>query len=110
MAIETDDDRLLFVDPDEFGAVAVWTSASGVKPAVSCIFDDTFVALAAGELEFTQEGGRLQITLRSSDVPADANQGDAVQVSSDVLGVKTFKVLEFQPDGTGFSIVRLQEI
>lgn len=109
MAIETDEDRLLFVDPDEFGAAAIWTSASGTKPAVNCIFDDTFIALAAGDIDFTQEGGRVQITIRTCDVPADADHGDAVQVSSDVLGVKTFKVLEFQPDGTGFSIVRLQE-
>lgn len=110
MAIETDEDRLLFVDPDEFAATAVWTSASGTKPAVNCIFDDTFVALAAGDLDFTQEGGRVQITIRSSDIPSDADHEDAVQVSSDVLGSKTFKVLEFQPDGTGFSVVRLQEV
>jgi len=110
VAIETDDDRLLFVDPDEFGATATWTSAGGVNPAVSCIFDDTFVSLATGDLEFTQEGGRVQIVLRTIDVPADAAHEDSVQVSSDTLGTKTFSVIEFQPDGTGMTTVRLQEV
>ncbi|WLR92177.1 head-tail joining protein [Shinella zoogloeoides] len=109
MPIENDEDRLLFIDPDEFGATAVWMSQSGAHPPVSCIFDDSFIALAAGDIEVTQEGGRVQITLRTSDVPADGDHKDAVEVASDVIGVKTFTVLEFQPDGTGFSVVRLQE-
>ncbi|WP_026618337.1 hypothetical protein M728_000381 [Ensifer sp. WSM1721] len=109
MAIETDEDRLIFVDPDDFGALAVWTSASGAKPAVSCIFDDTFIALSAGDLDLAQEGGRVQITLRSSDVPGDAAHEDAIEITGDVLGTKTFTVLEFQPDGTGMTVVRLQE-
>ncbi|MFT2213083.1 hypothetical protein ACLJYM_14465 [Rhizobium giardinii] len=110
MAIETDADRLLFVNPEEFGAVAVWTTVSGAKPAVSCIYDDSFIALAAGELEFTQEGGRLQLTMRTSDVPADADLKDAISVTSDAIGAKSVRVLEFQPDGTGMTIVRVQEV
>lgn len=109
MAIETDGDRLLFVDPDEFGAVAIWTTASGVKPAISCIYDDSFIALSAGELEFTQEGGRLQLTMRNSDVPVDAALKNSITVSSEVIGTKTVKVTEFQPDGTGMIIIRVQE-
>lgn len=109
MAIETDADRLLFLDPEEFGAVAIWTTASGAKPAISCIYDDSFVALSAGDLEFTQEGGRLQLTMRSADVPADANVKNSITVSSEAIGTKTVKVMEFQPDGTGVTIVRVQE-
>ncbi|KQW62864.1 MULTISPECIES: hypothetical protein [unclassified Ensifer] len=110
MAIETDADRLLFLDEDEFGASIVWTSASGSKPAASCIFDDTFVALSAGELEFTQEGGRVQVTMRTRDVPGDAEHEDGATVSSEMLGSKAFRVVEFQPDGTGMTVVRLLEV
>ncbi|KQY71347.1 hypothetical protein ASD52_06610 [Ensifer sp. Root142] len=110
MGIETDADRLLFLDLDEFGATVIWTSASGTKPPVGCIFDDTFVAISAGELEFTQEGGRVQVTMRTRDVPGDAEHEDGVTVSSDILGSKSFRVVEFQPDGTGMTIVRLMEV
>ncbi|ATE84723.1 hypothetical protein B9J07_25575 [Sinorhizobium sp. LM21] len=110
MAIETDADRLLFLDEDEFGASIVWTSASGTKPPSSCIFDDTFVALGAGELDLTQEGGRVSVTMRTRDVPGDAEHEDGVVVSSEILGSKSFRVVEFQPDGTGMTIVRLMEV
>ncbi|MBB4277029.1 head-tail joining protein [Rhizobium mongolense] len=109
MPVETDDDRLIFVNPDEFGSVVVWTSATGQKLPVTCIFDDSFIALTAGDLDLETEGGRVQITLRSIDVPADAAHDDSVSVTSPIFGTKAYRVLEFQPDGTGMSTVRLQE-
>lgn len=109
MAIETDADRAAFLDPEEFGAVAIWTSASGAKPAINVIYDDTFVALGGADLELTAEGSRLQLMVRSRDVPGDAAHDDVITVTNDVLGTKNFTVLEFQPDGTGFTVVRLQE-
>jgi hypothetical protein len=109
MPVETDDDRLIFVNPDEFGSVAVWTSLSGQKPPVACVFDDTFLGLSAGDLDFEAEGARIQITMRSSDIPADAAHKDLVKVTSQIVGEKNYNVLEFQPDGTGMTVVRLQE-
>ena len=109
MPIETDQDRLLFLDPDEFGSLAVWTSASGIKPAAPCVFDDSFIGLTAGDLEFEAEGGQIRITLRTIDVPADGAHEDTVQVTSPLFPARTFKVFEFQPDGTGMTVVRLQE-
>jgi hypothetical protein len=47
--------------------------------------------------------------MRSSDIPADAAHKDLVKVTSQIVGEKNYNVLEFQPDGTGMTVVRLQE-
>lgn len=108
MPIETDDDRAVFLDPEDFGALVNWPAGSLVF--VNCMFDDTFVSLSAGDMEFSQSGSRYQILLRSSDVPADAEQGDTLTISGGALITPvSLKVLELQPDGTGMTVVRLEE-
>lgn len=104
MAVETDADRAIFVSSDDFGVSVVWTSASGAHDPFDAIFDDTFIALSAGEMDFSQEGGSLRIEMRSADVPADAAHGDALAIGTD-----NFTVVEFKPDGTGMTVVRLME-
>lgn len=113
MAIETDADRALFLSADEFGRLARWTTGAGTSPVFACIFDDTFVALSAGELGFEQEGGNIRIEMRTSDVPAGAAQKNVIQlgqmVDGSFVGGQSYKVMEFRPDGTGMTVVRLME-
>lgn len=113
MAIETDADRAIFVSADDFGVKAVWTSAGGASAPFDCIFDSTFMAMTAGELEFTQEGAHVRIEMRSTDVPDDSDNDDTVQTGSVVADVfvasASYKVVEFKPDGTGMTVVRLME-
>lgn len=104
MAIETDADRALFVSSDDFGVSATWTSDAGTSAPFDCIFDDTFIALSAGDIDFTAEGGSVRVEMRSSDVPADAAHDDTL-----AIGANNYRVVEFKPDGTGMTIVRLME-
>jgi hypothetical protein len=104
MGIETEEDRAVFVSADDFGVSATWTSASATSPAFDCIFDDTFLALSAGDIDFTAEGGAISIMMRASDLPSDADHNDTV-----TIGPSTYKVVEFKPDGTGMVSVRLME-
>ncbi len=104
MAIETDADRAVFVSANDFGVKVVWASSSGAHAPFDAIFDDTFIAIAAGEMDFSQEGGNLRIEMRSVDVPQDAAHGDTL-----VIGSSNYSVVEFRPDGTGMTVVRLME-
>lgn len=113
MAIETDADRAVFVSADDFGVKVVWTSAAGASAPFDAIFDDTFVALSVGEMDFSQDASQPRLEMRSSDVPGDAAYEDTLQTGALVAGSfvarASFKVVEFKPDGTGMTTVRLME-
>ena len=104
MAIETDADRDVFVEPDDFGVAATWNAGAG-PVSVNGIFEDSYFGIDAGNLEFTQSGARIQFLVKSSSIPAGAAQGNPVVVDS-----VQYKVLEIQPDGTGMTVVRLEEV
>lgn len=103
MPVETDADRALFVDTDAFGATAVWTSAGG-SVSLAAIFDADYQLLSTPFLDGGAEGSSPQIQCRSGDLPADHAQGDHV-----AIGGVTYRAVEIKPDGTGMTIVRLQE-
>ncbi|TPN79966.1 hypothetical protein [Mesorhizobium sp. B1-1-2] len=109
MAVETAADRALFVDADEFGASVTWTSASG-SSTFPAIFDAEYQLLTVPGLEAGVEASGPQILFPSSSLPADAAQGDGVQVTDPATSaVSFFTAVEFKPDGTGMTIARLQE-
>lgn len=101
MAVETDADRAVFLDADDFGVAAVWTPLAGGPVTVSGLYDDDFVNLLASG-EFGQSGSQPQLLVRASDKPANAAHGDTIVIDGDA-----FFVAEFQPDGTGMVRVML---
>lgn len=107
MAIETDADRAVFLDDEDFGVELAWPYTSAGR--INGIFDESFLSLQAGDLEFSQEGARPQVLLRSSDIPSGAANGDRIRVYL-AGGAVDFRVLEKQPDGTGMTTVRLEEL
>lgn len=114
MPVESDADRAAFVDTGEFGASAVWTTASGAKPAIACIYDADYLLMAPALLDGGAEASLPQFVCRTKDVPDDAAHDDTVAVSrlddaGDAVALGTFKVVEMKPDGTGMTTVRLQE-
>lgn len=104
MPVETDADRALFLDNDEFGLAVTWTSAAG-SVSFSAIFDAEYQLLDVPTLDAGAEGAGPQIHCRTSDLPADAAQGDGVTVDG-----TAYQAVELKPDGTGMTIVRLQEV
>ncbi len=108
MAVETDEDRALFVDADEFGCVVIWTR--GTSTTFSAIFDEEYLAIASPMIDGGAEGAGPRLLCRSADLPFGARQGDSVVVVHPVTGVSTYyKAVEMMPDGTGMTSVRLQE-
>lgn len=112
MPIETDDDRATFLDPEDFGAVVEWPEGSDTF--VNGVFDDTAVSLSAGDLEFAQTGGSMQVLMRTVDVPIGAAHGDEIAVGTGLeagalVAPRSYRVLEIQHEGTGMTVVRLEE-
>lgn len=109
MAVETDADRRLFVQEDDFAVPVAWAHAGGTAnfPA---IFDAEYQLLASSFIDGGAEGSTPQILACSADIPAAGKQGDAITVKPGTAGAATYRVVEFKPDGTGMTIVRLQEL
>lgn len=103
MPVETDDDRRLFVQDDDFAVPVLWTHSGGMA-SFSAIFDADYQLLSSAFLDAGVEGASPQLHACSADIPATAAQGDGVTV-----GASSYRVAEIKPDGTGMTIVRLQE-
>ncbi|TPK38698.1 hypothetical protein [Mesorhizobium sp. B2-5-3] len=109
MPVETAADRAIFVDADEFGAAVKWTSVAAVAN-FSAIFDAEYQLLTLPDLDAGVEASGPQIQCRTSDLPADAAHQDSVQVTDpETSALSNFVVVEIKPDGTGMTVVRLQE-
>ncbi|NPU63383.1 hypothetical protein HL667_00030 [Bradyrhizobium sp. 83012] len=104
MPIETEADRAVFVNPDEFGAIAIYTPAGGVASApFHGQFDDPM--MSAGLNDVMTLDTRPTFFCRSADLPAGAESGagDGLQVA----GEGTFSVVTVEPDGQGMTLLRL---
>lgn len=107
MAVEDAADRAVFVDVDDFGVTATYSLANGGDVSIDGIFDDGYATIdlerAAG---FDRSSSEPQFHCRSADLPAAAQQdaGDTLTV-----GGLTYCVVEFMPDGTGMTVLRLSE-
>ena len=102
MAIESDADRLLFLDTDVFGVTATYTAVTGGSPvSIAGIFDAASTSLDVG-LEVAVASTAPQFLARTSDLTNGGRQGDTF-----VIGGTTYKAVNIEPDGTGFTTVRL---
>lgn len=103
MAVETDADRRLFVEEDDFAVPVLW-DRGGIASSFPAIFDSEYSLLSSPLFDGGVEGNMPQIQCCSSDLPAGAAHEDRVTV-----GGKVFAAVEFKPDGTGMTVVRLRE-
>lgn len=108
MPIETDDDRRLFMQVDDWAVPVAWASAGGTS-VFSAIFDAEYQLLTSPFLDGGAEGSTPQLTVCDADLPAQAAQEDTVTVNVSTPKAKDYRVVEIKPDGTGMTIVRLQE-
>lgn len=102
MPVETDDDRRLFVQDDDFAVPVLWAHSGGMAHFYA-IFDADYQLLSSAFLDAGVEGASPQIHACSADLPPAAAQGDGVTVAGG-----SYRVVEIKPDGTGMTIVRLQ--
>lgn len=101
MAVETADDRAVFVNVDDFGVAATYTPSGGAASTINGIFDNDFIeADAGGGVTFALQQPRFHC--RTADVSAAA-EGDALVVS----GVN-YTIRIVQDDGTGMTMLVLE--
>jgi len=109
MAIETDEDRLIFFDADDFGVVAIITPASGEPRTVEGIYDAP--AVTRGVRQDNGYSRQAEINMnsptfrgRTSDL-AGIKSGRA---SAEING-EMFAVHDVKHDGTGLTILELKK-
>ena len=96
MAVETDTERAVFLDTDDFAKSATFADVSaGTSSTVKGIFDKESVEQSVGEAGLIEEVPVF--TCRSSDV-SDATFNDTF-----VIDTVTYYIKEILPDGTGMT-------
>jgi hypothetical protein len=101
MAVESADDRAIFVGLNDFGTSATFTH-SGTSATVSGIFDNDFVEVdAGGGVPFAMQQPRF--VCRTSDV------SNAVEDDTLVISAVTYKIKVRQDDGTGMTTLLLEK-
>ena len=94
MAIESDTERTIFFDTDDFAKSATFADVSaGTSSTVKGIFDKESVEQSVGEAGLIEEVPFF--TCKSSDV-SDATFNDTF-----VIDTVTYYIKEILPDGTG---------
>lgn len=114
MGVESPDDLAVFVNPDEFGAVASYRPADGSPiDGIAGIFDRA--AETVGESTAYLDTTTIGVTstkplfhCRTADLPSDASDGDEITVTVDGEVVGTFVVRVVEHDGTGMTILTLE--
>jgi hypothetical protein len=101
MGVESDADRAVYVNPDEFGTAALFDGT-----ALNGIFDSTYIDTEIGA-GVPIEGARLRFLCRTADLPEDAAHGKDFEIQSgDNAGF--YIVREIHPDGTGITELVLE--
>mgnify|MGYP001160887804 FL=1 len=96
MAIESDTERAIFFDTDNFAKSATFADVSaGTSSTVKGIFDKESVEQSVGEAGLIEEVPFF--TCKSSDV-SDATFNDTF-----VIDTVTYYIKEILPDGTGMT-------
>lgn len=101
MALETDSDRLAFLDTETHGLTVSYTPSGGSATSIKAIVNDEYLGIEGDSVDI--EGKQIFLVCRSGDVPNIAH--------NDTFGFesKTFKVRNVRPDGTGFTEMLLEE-
>jgi hypothetical protein len=100
VAIETDAERAIFLNTDEFAVIATYTPDGGSAVSINGIFDNAY-----DEIEGPHAGletSNPAFTCLSSDVSSAAH-GDTLLVNS-----LTYTVAGVKPDGTGMTTLELE--
>lgn len=102
MAVETADDRAIFVGIDDFGVAATYTPSGGAASTVNGIFDNDFIEIdAGGGVGVAMQQPRFHC--RTADVSAAA-EGDAL-----VINTVSYIIRIVQDDGTGMTMMVLEK-
>ena len=103
MAVETDIERAIFVDLDDFGVAGTYVKSGGGTSTISGIFDNEYFG-ADAQAGVLYVSAQPRFLIRSSDLPTGAAYGDTITISS--IG---YTVRVIQSDGTGMTTLVLEK-
>jgi len=109
MTVESLADRLTFLSPADFGAIATYTPAGGpAVPGIAGIFNRPHVdtSVSVSPFDVTTSDARPTFLCRTADLPPAARGGEEAGDTLTV-GTETYRVIDLQPDGTGMTVVKL---
>ena len=102
MSVETDIERAVFFDSDDFAVSATYTPSGGTATSISGIFDDTFETVETGGfIPVASSSPMFQV--KTSDV-SSAAEGDALTVNS-----TSYVIRVVMDDGTGVTMLQLEK-
>tara|TARA_B100000886_G_scaffold30966_1_gene19414 strand:- start:1328 stop:1639 length:312 start_codon:yes stop_codon:yes gene_type:complete len=102
MAVETDTERAIFFNTNDFGDAASYTPQGGSAITINGIFDDEdFEVEVGGEVAVAMEQPRF--TCRTSDV-SSAAEGDTININS-----QNYTIRVVENGGTGVTVLVLEE-
>lgn len=114
MAVESDSDRMIFLNPDDFGVEAVYEPRNGGGSVpVAGIFDNEHKPFDPNRWPGTdyqqQMGAHFSSTVpsfvcRTTDLPDRGKQRSKLTVEG-----RVYKVHDVKPDGTGITVLLLTE-
>jgi hypothetical protein len=98
MPVESDSDRAVFINADEFGAAVIYTSIlTGLPIEISAAWFEP--SNSVGINEISTDSTRPELSFRAIDVP-DPREGDTARRKRDG---RTMQIATpIQPDGEGF--------
>lgn len=100
MALETAQDLLNYFDTETHGVTAS-ISIDGTSSSISVILNNEYFAIAGESVDI--DGTQPVVTCRSSDVTG-VDTDDTITISS-----ITYNITNIQPDGTGVTVLILQD-
>ena len=100
MALETAQDLLNFFDTETHGSNATVT-INGSASTISVIINKEYFAIAGESVDV--DGTQPVVTCRSTDVTG-IDTSDTI-----VIDAVTYNIVNIQPDGTGMTVLILQE-
>ncbi len=100
MSLETAQDLLNFFDTDTHG-ISASVTIDGTATSISVILNKEYFAIAGESVDV--DGTQPVVTCRSSDV-AGIDTSDTIAIS----GI-TYNIVNIQPDGTGMTVLILQD-
>ena len=100
MALETAQDLLNFFDTDTHGVTAS-IYIDGTSSNISVILNNEYFAIAGESVDI--DGTQPVVTCRSSDVTG-VDTDDTITIS-----LITYNITNIQPDGTGVTVLILQD-
>ena len=102
MAVESDADRLQYIDSDEFAVSVTMSVGTIYETTITGIFDNDYFEVDAGQVGVSTSVP--MITCRTTDI-SNVLYSHKATISGD-----DYKVRDIQKDGTGMSVVVLEAV